>query len=127
MGWGAGNPAGGPIAAPDIRTVCQHTGTIAACPEADKLREKLTNLRHELDDAVDHLRVVSESNAGLAKWAGAYQAERDESAEEADEWRNKAERYLETIDELQAENRGLTADLATARSERDTANAKASL
>lgn len=124
------------MTAPQTRTVCQLKGevatTVITLRELEDLRAALARVteqregfRAELDNMMGTNKDLGSLVANLTSSSAMWHADRDEQYDRADEWRDKAERYLETIDELQSENRGLTADLATAQSERDTANAAA--
>lgn len=129
------------MTAPVFRAVDQHTGEVApggsmvvTVREIDEMRTELARVteqrdgfRAELDNLMDTKKSLGSLVAALTSQCAHWHADRDEAYDRADEWRDKAERYLATIDELQAEVRWLTSKVTVAESERDTANVKASL
>lgn len=104
--------------APTFRSVCQFTGTIAEAAAAiDELTTSRDNARAEVDDLMCDLVKLGNTVQQLTKSAGVWQSERDEQRERADEAEEKCDRYLATIDELEAELLTLKTDLAVAHAE----------
>lgn len=111
------------MTAPQTRTVDAHTGEVvmATIPlrELEDLRadlaravEKREGYRAELDNLMGTDKTLGKLVADLTSQNAMWHADRDEQYDIADEWRDKAERYLRTVDELQAEVDSLRGDAA---------------
>lgn len=135
---------------PTFRSLDQLTGDLADRPSAffaalaepppvsraeyDAVISDLADARGELDNTMQSVRDLGAMVRDLTSQNAMWHAERDEQRERGDEWRDKAEDYLATIDELQGElraqqdaTRGLQNALAAAESARDTYRAMADL
>jgi len=76
----------------------------------------LAEARSELDDALTQLRRVTESNHGLAIFAGQYEAERSELREERDDLLREVGSLRDDavrVQELEAENERLVGQIQT--------------
>ena len=111
------------MTAPQTRTVDAHTGEVVTVTiplrELEDLKaelaravEKRDDYRAELDNLMGTSKSLGQSVADLTSQNAMWHADRDDAYDRADEWRDKAERYLETIDELQAEADSLSGDAA---------------
>jgi hypothetical protein len=144
------------LTVPMFRAVDAHTGEVAPVPtymaSAMVLLEEMKAQRdraiRERDDAVaerDNMVNLGKEVGRLSDYLQHAIADRDDYRDQVDEWRDKydgaqcrmdemaaeakekCDRYLATIDEVQSENLTLQTDLSIARSERDTAVARAAL
>lgn len=129
------------MTAPQTRTVCQQTGEVvmATIPlrELEDLRAALAKALEDLDGSrtevghyADLNHTISKALERAADTAKNAVAQEQTLRDDFDELRRDSDELWERavrVQELEARNQALSTELAAARSDRDTANAKASV